>query len=62
MAVSPYCRPYTAEEIRQIADRIDQLVKRGRIVRLRPETAWLVEQAGIGGAAVESLQTMSNGP
>jgi hypothetical protein len=38
-------RFYSAEEIRQIADQIDRLVKRHRIVRLRPDTAWIVEKA-----------------
>jgi hypothetical protein len=38
-------RFYSAEEIRLIADGIDRLVKQDRIVRLRPETAWIVEKA-----------------
>ena len=45
MVLSRYMRFYSAEEIRPIADRIDRLVKRDRIVRLRPETAWIVEKA-----------------
>jgi hypothetical protein len=45
MVLSRYMRFYSAEEIRPIADRMDRLVKRDRIVRLRPETAWIVEKA-----------------
>jgi hypothetical protein len=45
MTLSRHMRFYSADEIRLIAARIDQLVKRDHIVRLRPETAWLVEQA-----------------
>jgi hypothetical protein len=45
MVVTRYVRFYSEDEIALIADRIDFLVKRGRIVHLRPETAWLTAYA-----------------
>jgi hypothetical protein len=56
MVVTRYVRFYSDEEITLIADRIDFLVKRGRIVHLRPETAWLVEKAVRAYAARPSRQ------
>jgi hypothetical protein len=45
MITSRYARQYSTEEIVAVAERIYLLMERGRIVRLRPETAWLVERA-----------------